>query len=412
MSKITSIEGRVLFNSRGSKTIEVDVKSDNKFLGRVCAPSGASVGKYEATSFPNGGPEESLKILTQNSQKFIGLDSSDLKTIHSTLKSLDNTNNYSVIGGALAFAVTIASMESASRSLEQPLFKTLSQDSDVKCPFPLGNILGGGAHAGPGTPDIQEILICATGSKTIEDAIETNLAVHKELRKVLEKEDPNFTNGRGDEGGWAPKLENQKALEVSAKACENIGFTLGKEVSLGVDFASSTQWNEEKGKYLYDRSGFENSTGEQIDFAANIIDKFKLIYAEDAVHEEAFEDMAELTAKFPNTLVTGDDLTVTSKDILTKAIDVKACNAAILKVNQAGSLFDALEFADVANQNNIKLITSHRSGESTDSQISHIGIATKSKMLKVGVVGGERVAKLNELLRLSGHDFICGMAEI
>ena len=412
MSKITSIEGRVLFNSRGSKTIEVDVKSDNKFLGRVCAPSGASVGKYEATSFPNGGPEESLKILTQNSQKFIGLDSSDLKTIHSTLKSLDNTNNYSVIGGALAFAVTIASMESASRSLEQPLFKTLSQDSDVKCPFPLGNILGGGAHAGPGTPDIQEILICATGSKTIEDAIETNLAVHKELRKVLEKEDPNFTNGRGDEGGWAPKLENQKALEFSAKACENLGFTLGKEVSLGVDFASSTQWNEEKGKYLYDRSGFENSTGEQIDFAANIIDKFKLIYAEDAVHEEAFEDMAELTAKFPNTLVTGDDLTVTSKDILTKAIDVKACNAAILKVNQAGSLFDALEFADVANQNNIKLITSHRSGESTDSQISHIGIATKSKMLKVGVVGGERVAKLNELLRLSGHDFICGMAEI
>jgi len=412
LSKITSIEGRVLFNSRGSKTIEVDVKSDNKFLGRVCAPSGASVGKYEATSFPNGVPEESLKILTQNSQKFIGLDSSDLKTIHSTLKSLDNTNNYSVIGGALAFAVTIASMESASRSLEQPLFKTLSQDSDVKCPFPLGNILGGGAHAGPGTPDIQEILICATGSKTIEDAIETNLAVHKELRKVLEKEDPNFTNGRGDEGGWAPKLENQKALEVSAKACENLGFTLGKEVSLGVDFASSTQWNEEKGKYLYDRSGFENSTGEQIDFAANIIDKFKLIYAEDAVHEEAFEDMAELTAKFPNTLVTGDDLTVTSKDILTKAIDVKACNAAILKVNQAGSLFDALEFADVANQNNIKLITSHRSGESTDSQISHIGIATKSKMLKVGVVGGERVAKLNELLRLSGHDFICGMAEI
>jgi len=412
LSKITSIEGRVLFNSRGSKTIEVDIKSDNKFLGRVCAPSGASVGKYEATSFPNGGPEESLKILTQNSQKFIGLDSSDLKTIHSTLKSLDNTNNYSVIGGALAFAVTIASMESASKSLEQPLFKTLSQDSDVKCPFPLGNILGGGAHAGPGTPDIQEILICATGSKTIEDAIETNLAVHKELRKVLEKEDPNFTNGRGDEGGWAPKLENQKALEVSAKACENLGFTLGKEVSLGVDFASSTQWNEEKGKYLYDRSGFENSTGEQIDFAANIIDKFKLIYAEDAVHEEAFEDMAELTAKFPNTLVTGDDLTVTSKGILTKAIDVKACNAAILKVNQAGSLFDALEFADVANQNNIKLITSHRSGESTDSQISHIGIATKSKMLKVGVVGGERVAKLNELLRLSGHDFICGMAEI
>ena len=412
MPKITSIEGRILFNSRGSKTIEVDIISDNKFLGRVCSPSGASVGKYEAVSFPNENPEESLKILKQNSQKFIGLESSDLKIIHDTLKSLDNSNNYSIIGGSLAFAVTIASMESASKALEQPLFKTLSTGSEFKFPIPIGNILGGGAHAGPGTPDIQEILICAIGSKTIEDAIETNLAVHKELRKVLEKQDPTFTNGRGDEGGWAPKLENQKALEVSAKACENLGFTLGKEVALGVDFASSTQWNEEKEKYFYDRAGFENSSGEQIDFAANIIDKFKLIYAEDAVHEEAFEDMAELTAKFPNTLVTGDDLTVTSKDILTKAIKVKACNAAILKVNQAGSLYDALEFADVANQNNIKLITSHRSGESTDSQISHIGIATNSKMLKVGVVGGERIAKLNELLRLSGHDFICGMAEI
>jgi enolase len=412
LAKISSIEGRILYNSRGSKTIEVDVKSDGSFLGRVCAPSGASVGKYEAVSFPNGKPEESLKILKENSQKFIGIESSDLKTIHDILKSLDNSTNYSVIGGALAFAVTIASMESASKASGEPLFKTLSSESSFRFPFPLGNILGGGAHAGPGTPDIQEILICAIGSKTIEEAIETNLLVHSELRRVLEKEDPSFTNGRGDEGGWAPKLENQKALEVSAKACENLGFTLGKEVSLGVDFASSTQWNEEKGKYVYDRAGFENSTSEQIDFAASIIEKYKLIYAEDAVHEEAFEDMSELTAKFPNVLVTGDDLIVTNKDILAKAINIKSCNAAILKVNQAGSLFDALEFAKLANQNNIRLITSHRSGESTDSQISHIGIATKSKMLKVGVVGGERIAKLNELLRLSEHDLICGMAEI
>ncbi len=406
------MEGRILYNSRGSKTIEIDVQSDGQFLGRVCAPSGASVGKYEAVSFPNSSPEESLKILRDNAQKFVGLESSDLKGIQEVLKSLDNSGNYSIIGGALAFALTIASMESASKSADEPLFKTLSSESSFKFPFPIGNILGGGAHAGPGTPDIQEILICAIGSKTIEKSIETNLAVHKELRRVLEKDDPNFTNGRGDEGGWAPKLENQKALEVSAKACENLGFTLGKEVALGVDFASSTQWNEEKGKYVYNRAGFENSTGEQIDFAAEIIEKFKLIYAEDAVHEEAFEDMAELTAKFPNTLITGDDLTVTNTGILKKAIDVKSCNASILKVNQAGSLFDALEFADEANRNNIKLITSHRSGESTDSQISHIGLATQSKMLKVGVVGGERVAKLNELLRLSGHDLICGMAEI
>ena len=412
MPKITSIKGRVLYNSRGSKTIEVDIISDNQFLGRVCAPSGASVGKYEAVSFPNGKPEESLRILNENSSKFIGLESSDLKTIHDTLKNLDKSSNYSEIGGALAFAVTIASIESASKALNQPMFQTLSSESSFKFPFPLGNILGGGAHAGPGTPDIQEILICSTGSKSIRESIETNLQVHKELRNILQKEDPSFTNGRGDEGGWAPKLDNEKALELSVKAIENLGFTLGKEVSLGVDFASSTQWNEEKQKYLYDRAGFENSPKEQIDFAANIIEKYKLIYAEDAVHEEAFLDMAELTAKFPKTMITGDDLTVTNKNILAKAIESKSCNAAILKVNQAGSLYDAMEFVNLANKNNIKLITSHRSGESTDSHISHIGLATKSKMLKVGVVGGERVAKLNELIRLSEHDLIRGMIEI
>ena len=161
MPKITSIEGRILYNSRGSKTIEVDVISEGKFLGRVCAPSGASVGKYEAVSFPNEKPENSLQILNENKKKFVGLEASDLKSVHETLRSLDNTSNYSRIGGALAFSVTIASMESAAKSLDQPLFQTLSSESSFKFPYPLGNILGGGAHAGPGTPDIQEILICA-----------------------------------------------------------------------------------------------------------------------------------------------------------------------------------------------------------------------------------------------------------
>ena len=412
MPKITSLTGRILYNSRGSKTIEVDIITDNKFLGRVCAPSGASVGKYEAVSFPNNKPEQSLTILNENSEKFLGSDASDLKLIHDTIKSIDNSDNYSKIGGACAFAITIAAAQAAANSLEIPLYNIINKDDELKFPFPLGNILGGGAHAGPGTPDIQEVLVASIGAKGIQEAIDTNLQVHKELRNLIQKEDPTFTNGRGDEGGWAPKFDNEKALEISAKAIENLGFTLGKEVALGVDFASSTQWNDDKQKYIYDRAGFENDSGQQIDFAAKMIDKYKLIYAEDAVHEEAFEDMAILTKKFPDRMITGDDLTVTNTKILDKAIAHGSCNAAILKVNQAGSLFDALEFAKMANENNIKLITSHRSGESTDSQISHIGIGTKSKLLKVGVVGGERVAKLNELIRLSEHDLIHGMIDI
>lgn len=412
MARITSIKGRIIYNSRGSKTIEVDVVSDRKYLGRVCAPSGASVGKHEAVSFPQNKPEKSLSLLKSHEKKFLDLDSSDLKSIHETLKKIDPSSNYSKIGGSVAFAVTIAAIDSASKASKTPIFKILGNASSFRFPFPLGNILGGGAHAGPGTPDIQEILVCATGSKTIRDAIEVNLAVHKELGKILSQKDPSFTNGRGDEGGWAPKLKNDQALEVSAKACEQLGFTLGKEVSLGVDFASSTQWNEKKKKYIYQRAGFENSPEEQIDFVSEIIKKYKLVYAEDTVHEEAFKDMAVLTKKFPRILITGDDLLVTNTNILKKASKLKSCNGAILKVNQAGSLYDALEFAKEANSQGIGLITSHRSGESTDAQIAHIGIATKSKLLKVGIVGGERVAKLNELIRLTEYDLIRGMAEI
>jgi len=412
LPKITSIKGRVLYNSRGSKTIEIDIISDEKFLGRVCAPSGASVGKYEAVSFPDGKPELSLELINKNSEKFLGSDPSDLKSIHDIIKTIDDSENYSKIGGASAFAITIAATESAAKSTDTPLYKIIKQDNDFRFPFPIGNILGGGAHAGPGTPDIQEILVVPTGARTIREAIDMNLTVHKELRNLIQKDDPAFTNGRGDEGGWAPKYDNEKALDMSAGAIESLGYTLGKEVSLGVDFASSTQWNEEKKKYVYDRAGFENDSGQQIDFTSGIIEKYKLIYAEDTVHEEAFDDMSELTKKFPNVMITGDDLTVTNKNILKKSIDITACNAAILKVNQAGSLYDALEFAKLATQNNVKLITSHRSGESSDSHISHIGIGTGSKLLKVGVVGGERVAKLNELIRISEHNLIQGMAEI
>ena len=411
MPKITSIKGRIIYNSRAARTIEVDVESDGRFTGRVCAPSGASVGRHEAASFPAGGPQKSLEILNGNAPKFVGLEAGDPESVHGAIRDIDGTPDYTGIGGAAAFAISIASAESAARASGLPLFRTLPGGPDYRFPFPLGNILGGGAHAGPGTPDIQEILVCATGSKSIRDAIETNMAVHRELRDVLQKRDPGFTNGRGDEGGWAPRLDNEGALEASVTACENLGFTLGREVSLGVDFASSTQWDQEREKYVYDRSGFENSRGEQIDFAAAIIEKYKLAYAEDAVHEEAFDDMAELTSRFPAVMIAGDDLTVTSRKILQGAVQKKACNAAILKVNQAGSLFDAMEFAREANSSGVALVTSHRSGESSDGHISHIGIATGSRMLKAGIVGGERVAKLNELIRLSEHDLIRGMAE-
>jgi enolase len=412
MPTITSVTGRIVFNSRGSKTVEVDVTTDGKFVGRACAPSGASVGKLEAQSFPDNKPEKALARLNSNSKKFAGLKAEDLRATYDVLRTIDRTDNYSEIGGSVAYALSIAAVDSAAKALSLPLFKLLNPKKPYRFPFPLGNILGGGAHAGPGTPDIQEILGCPVGAKGIVEALEMNIKLHSETRKVIESIDRRFTYGRGDEGAWAPNVNNDQALEIVEKAVKNCGYTLGKDMAIGVDFASSSFWNEEKKIYDYSRQGIERDTGEQIEFANRLVRDYKLAYAEDPVHEGDFEGMAILTKKNPRILVTGDDILVTNASMVKKAVKYGACSGAILKVNQAGSLYDAMEFAKECSSNNIKIITSHRSGESVDSHISHIAVATGSKMLKSGVLGGERVAKLNELVRLTEYDLIEGMAEL
>jgi enolase len=409
MPSITSLRGRIVFNSRGSKTIEVDVVTDNRFIGRACAPSGASVGKFEAQSFPENKAEKALAALNDNSEKFVGLQAEDMKAVYDALRSIDKTDNYSKIGGSLAYALSIAAVDSAAKALSVPLFKLLKPNKPYRFPFPLGNILGGGAHAGPGTPDLQEILACPVGAKDIVKALEMNFKLHTETRKVIESIDRRFTYGRGDEGAWAPNVNNDQALEIVEKAVRNCGFALGRDMAIGIDFASSSFWDEEKEVYDYARQGLKRDTGEQIEFANRLMRDYKLVYAEDPVQEGDFQSMAVLTKKNPKTLVTGDDMLVTNAVKIKEAVKYGACSGAILKVNQAGSLYDAMKFAEECKKNNIKIITSHRSGESVDSHISHIAIATGSKMLKSGVLGGERIAKLNELVRLIDYDLIEGM---
>jgi enolase len=412
MPSITAVRGRLVFNSRGSKTIEIDVITDNNFIGRACAPSGASVGKFEAQSFPDNKPEKALATFNANSKKFVGLQAENPQAVFDALRSIDRTDNYSTIGGSVAYALSIAAVDSAARALNVPLLKLLKPSKPYRFPFPLGNILGGGAHAGPGTPDIQEILACPVGAKSITEALEMNFKLHAETRKVIESIDRRFTYGRGDEGAWAPNVTNDQALEMVEKAVKNCGYTLGKDMAIGIDFASSSFWDGENNVYDYARQGVKRDTGEQIEFANKLIRDYKLICAEDPVHEGDFESMAILTKKNEKTLVTGDDMLVTNAGKVREAVKYGACSGAILKVNQAGSLYDAIKFAEECKKNGIKIITSHRSGESTDSHISHIAIATGSKMIKTGVLGGERIAKLNELVRLTEHGLIDGMAEL
>ena len=397
MPAITDLRVRAVRDSRGSKTIEVEVTADGRFTGRASAPSGASVGIHEATGFPVS-PEASMSVLKDNAARFTGADPGSLEEIHSILRDMDPTPKYDSCGGAVAFAVTVAAADAAAKALGEPLFRVLS-GRKPELPRPLGNVLGGGAHAGPATPDIQEVLVCATGAKTAGEAVEANARVHAQLGRDLRESDPSFTGGKGDEGGWAPRMDSERALEAAARAVESAGYALGGEVSLGVDFASSTMWDSSSSKYEYSRDGKSRTPGEQEDFVVGLAEKFKLAYAEDPVHEEDFEGMARITKKLPRVMVTGDDLTVTSAALLER--NAGACSGAILKVNQAGSLRDAMAFAAAAEKLGIATVTSHRSGETCDPHIVHVGIAAGSVMLKSGVVGGERVAKSNELLRVS-----------
>jgi enolase len=412
MATITDLYSRIIFNSRGSETIEIDVITDGKHLGRAASPSGASVGTLECQSFPMNSPQRAIEFFEENKSKFVGVTADDPEALHSIMKEVDPSASYSKLGGSIAYALSIASVDSAANAAHLPLFKLLNKNGPYRFPFPLGNVLGGGAHAGPGTPDIQEVLVLPIGASNIVEALKMNFKVHSEVRNIIEKYDTKFTYGRGDEGAWAPNVSNDEALQITEKAIGNAGFILGRNVAMGIDFASSSLWNDKAEKYDYSRKGNALSPGEQIDYVNNLIKSYKLLYVEDPVNEEDFSGMSLLTNANPGCFVTGDDLLVTNISRLVYASKLKACSGAILKVNQAGSLYDALLFANGCRREGVGIITSHRSGESTDSHIAHISIATGSKMIKTGVVGGERIAKLNELLRIREYGLIEGMAEI
>jgi enolase len=346
MPLITTLKSRIVYNSRGNQTVEVDIITDDRYIGRACAPSGASVGKHEVQSFPQNEPLRAIQVLNSHLGKFIGAEASDPKAIFEIIKNIDSTPSYNIIGGSMAYALSIAAVDSASKALGIPLANLLHNNKPCKSPFPLGNFLGGGAHAGPGTPDIQEILVCPIGAADIKQALEMNFYVHRELRKLLENEDKSFTNGRGDEGAWAPRANNDKALELAERSIKNSGFEIGSDVALGIDFAASSLWNGDNQRYEYRRQELSRDTDEQIEFVNSVVQRYNLIYIEDPVHEEDFESMAEMTRRNQKCIVTGDDMLVTNKERVIEASKYGACSGAILKVNQAGTLYEALVFAE------------------------------------------------------------------
>ena len=401
-SVIEDVQVRKILDSRGNPTIEVDVITWNGF-GRASAPSGASTGSREVVSFPEGGVDIVVREMEDLiSSELIGMDTCDITTIDEILREIDGTDNLSAIGGNTTVAISMAVAKAAASSYNMPLYKFLGGNLVNELPYPLGNMMNGGAHAGVNAPDIQEFLVVPVGATNIVDGIFANASIHKKLKELIQSKDSNFTGGKGDEGGWVPNISNLTALEIQAQACEEVSDELGIEIKPALDMAASELWDANEQKYIYAQDGIKRDTGDQIDFVKDIIDTFNMFYVEDPFDESDFEGFSQLTSKVGNDcLICGDDLFVTNKELLAKGIEMNAANAIIIKPNQIGSLSETYATVKLAKENNIVPVVSHRSGETTDETIAHLAVGFSVPLIKTGAIGGERIAKLNELIRIS-----------
>ncbi|WP_296858954.1 phosphopyruvate hydratase [uncultured Methanobrevibacter sp.] len=400
-SIIEDVQVRKILDSRGNPTIEVDVITWNG-SGRAAAPSGASTGSREVVSFPEGGVDIVVREMEDLiASELIGMDARDITTIDEVLKEIDGTDNLAAIGGNTTVAISMAAAKAAAASYNMPLYKYIGGNLINELPYPLGNMMNGGAHAGVNAPDIQEFLVVPVGASNVVEGIFANASIHKKLKELIQTKDSNFTGGKGDEGGWVPNITNDSALEIQAQACEEVGDELGIEIRPSLDMAASELWNADEQKYVYAQDGVKRDTGDQIDFVKDIIDTYKMFYVEDPFDESDFEGFAQLTKKVKDKcLICGDDLFVTNKDLLAKGIEMKAANAIIIKPNQIGSLSQTYATVKLAKENDIVPVVSHRSGETTDETIAHLAVGFSAPMIKTGAIGGERIAKLNELIRI------------
>ncbi len=337
---IKSITARKLFDSRGNPTVEVSVTTVGGH-GEASAPSGASTGIHETVSYPKGGADEAIRLIHERiAPRMRGIDAAETETFDHILHELDTTSDFSNLGGNTCIALSMAAAKAAAASLGIPFFSKLSGRDNGVLPHPLGNVLGGGKHAGKNAPDIQEFLALPVRAKSFLEMADANISVHRKVRALLEKADSTFTGGKGDEGAWAPNLDNTQAMETVCKATEEVSRESGIQIVIGLDIASSSMWDSNRGKYVYSREGVERSPGEQVDFVFDLIQTYHLAYVEDPVNEDDFQGFVELTKKTSNCLICGDDLFTTNTSRLARGIKMRAGNAIIIKPNQIGTLSD------------------------------------------------------------------------
>ncbi len=391
MTTIEQIILRTILDSRGNETIEAEIYTDCGF-GRACAPSGASTGTYEAKVRP---PREAIEDAEKNLiPSLIDEDTRDQITFDALLRESDGTADFSSIGANVAVALSLACAKAAASSLDLELFRYLGGTFAAETPLPLGNIIGGGAHA-PNATSIQEFLVVPTGASGATEGVFVNAAVHKTVKKILQEQ--GKLSGKGDEGAWAPAISDAEAFEIIAEAITAVSDETNVEVRMGIDVAASEMWDGEHYRY----KDAVRSREDQVAYMADLVDRYNLIYIEDPLFEEDFDAFADLTeAVGDRCLICGDDLFVTNVERITKGIETDAANCVLIKPNQIGTLTDTFEAIRLAQENGMESVMSHRSGETTDATIAHLATAFGCIFLKTGVVGGERIAKLNELIRI------------
>jgi len=407
---IVAVTGREILDSRGNPTVEVDVMLDGGAIGRAAVPSGASTGEHEALELRDGDKKRYLgkgvlkavaSVNDEIADAIIGFDAADQLGIDKSMLELDGTKTKSKLGANAILGVSMAVAKAAAMQLGQPLYKYLGGPNAKVLPVPMMNIINGGAHS-DAPIDFQEFMIMPKGAPTFSEALRYGAEVFHALKKILH--DRGLSTAVGDEGGFAPTLKSaDDALEVIAQAIEKAGYKIGVDIAIALDVASSEFFDKDSGLYVFKKSdGSKRTASELVDYYADLQKRYPIISIEDGCAENDWDGWKVLTDKLgATTQLVGDDLFVTNVEFLRKGIDLGVANSILVKVNQIGSLTETFDSVELAKENRYTSVISHRSGETEDSTIADIAVATNAGQIKTGSLSrSDRIAKYNQLLRI------------
>lgn len=405
MASIEAVGAREILDSRGNPTVEVEVALDDGTIARAAVPSGASTGAFEAVELRDGddaryggkGVQKAVDaVLDRIGPALLGMEASEQRLVDAAMIDLDGTDNKGELGANAVLGVSLAVARAAAESADLPLFRYLGGPNAHTLPVPMMNILNGGAHADTGV-DIQEFMIAPVGAESFREALRWGAEVYHALKSVLKAE--GLATGLGDEGGFAPDLpSNRHALDLISRAVDTAGYTLGTDIALALDVAATEFFAD--GAYTFE--GQQRTAEQMTDYYRELVDAYPLVSIEDPLAEDDWDGWTALTSSLGSRVqIVGDDLFVTNPQRLQRGIDSRAANALLVKVNQIGTLTETLDAVSLAHRNGFRCMLSHRSGETEDTTIADLAVATDSGQIKTGAPArSERVAKYNQLLRI------------